>query len=128
MSVSREFKLFFMDKIDFASFVDPGILAAVEILNAHGFETVESCQGGEGHCYDLPTVRFKGNEFDVIRAYELCLAHRLCVLEGKRVYRKCTDIIKDNNWANPLGQTYEPVLNELVFMIHLKTGTIFLPD
>ncbi len=40
--------------------LDEGIRETVEILIAHGVETCESCQGGEGHSYPEPTVRFEG--------------------------------------------------------------------
>jgi len=31
--------------------LDPGIRPAVKLLWEHGFDTIESCQGGEGHCF-----------------------------------------------------------------------------
>lgn len=36
--------------------LDKGIRFAVRVLHAAGFETCQSCQGGEGHAYDQPTV------------------------------------------------------------------------
>jgi hypothetical protein len=36
--------------------LDPGIRFAVRVLHAAGIETCQSCQGGEGHAYDVPTV------------------------------------------------------------------------
>ena len=36
--------------------LDVGIRFAVRVLHARGFETCQSCQGGKGHAYDLPTV------------------------------------------------------------------------
>jgi hypothetical protein len=37
--------------------LDPGIRFAVRVLHAAGHvETCQSCQGGEGHAYDRPTV------------------------------------------------------------------------
>jgi len=116
------------EKVDFASFIDAGILPAVEILNEQGFETFESCQGGEGHCYEDPTVRFFGSEFDLIRAYETCRAFGLNVFEAKRVFRKA-DVYVDNNTpaVKSVGETWDKPFNELVFLIHSKTGTIFFP-
>lgn len=32
----------------------------METLIAHGIETFESCQGGSGHSFPEPTVRFEG--------------------------------------------------------------------
>ena len=68
--------------------LDPLIRPVVELLNAHGFKTYESCQGGEGHCYQEPTVRFFGSEFDLIRAYEICKCYNINVYEAKRVFIK----------------------------------------
>lgn len=42
--------------------LDAGIREAVRVLRAAGVETFESCQGGAGHAYPEPTVRFHGDE------------------------------------------------------------------
>jgi hypothetical protein len=107
--------------------IDEEILPAVNILNDNGFVTIESCQGTEGHGYPEPTVRFEGTEFDLIRAYEVCFANKLCVLEVKRVYRKCTTLY-DKRRHKEIGMGWEPPINEITFGRHIKTGTIFLPD
>ena len=119
-NIEREFKF---DTPSGEMPIDKGILPAVEILNENGFETFESCEGGEGHAYCEPTVRFFGTEFDLIRAYELCNAHGLLVAEVKRVYRKCT-IHYDKN-GKKIGEGWEPPANEITFMKSTKTGTIF---
>jgi hypothetical protein len=36
--------------------LDPGIRFAVRLLHAHGIETQQSCEGGEGHSYDRPSI------------------------------------------------------------------------
>lgn len=108
--------------------VDPLIRPAVKIMLQFGFHTTESCQGGEGHLPE-PIVYFEGTEFDIIRATEICLAHNLNVLEGRRVYSKCTDVLKNNdyrNWKNSLGATYEPPINAIVF--RMREGSIFCPS
>lgn len=107
-------------KNDF-SFVDEGIRDAVIILNNHGFKTFESCQGGVGHCFPEPTIRFEGDEFDLIRAYEVCKCYNLNVYEVKRVYRKVDLYDK----IISLGDVWDKPFNEIVFLIHSKTGTIF---
>jgi hypothetical protein len=104
--------------------IDDGIRPTVDILNKHGFITIESCQGGEGHAYPEPLVVFEGTEFDLIRAYEVCAAHNLCVHEARRVYRKCTTIY-DASGQNKIGMGWEPPINEITFGIHVETGTIF---
>ena len=40
--------------------LDPGIRKAVERLQAEGIETFESCEGGSGHAFPEPTIRFYG--------------------------------------------------------------------
>lgn len=41
--------------------LDPGIAPAVRLLRAAGVPTYESCEGGRGHSFPEPTVRFRGN-------------------------------------------------------------------
>lgn len=36
--------------------LDAGIRFAVRVLHADGIETCQSCEGGEGHAYDRPTI------------------------------------------------------------------------
>ena len=59
------------------SFLDPGIRSAVVLLNEAGIETFESCEGGVGHAYAEPTVRFEGDEQRGMRALALCEAAEL---------------------------------------------------
>ena len=40
--------------------LDVGIARIVQTLQEAGVETFESCQGGEGHIFPRPTVRFRG--------------------------------------------------------------------
>ena len=40
--------------------LDVGIRRAVVVLHDAGLNTFESCEGGEGHAYTEPTVRFYG--------------------------------------------------------------------
>lgn len=116
------------DKVSDIEHLDPGIAPAVEILNNHGFKTFESCQGGEGHIFPRPTVRFYGSEFDLIRAYEFCECYRLNVYEAKRVFCK-QDVYHNNKSkkAMPIGIAWGDPYNELTFQIHSDTGTIYLP-
>lgn len=36
--------------------LDPGIVWLVRLLHNHGFKTIGSCQGGDGHSYSLPVA------------------------------------------------------------------------
>ena len=52
---------------------DDGIREAVRILAEAGVETFESCQGGEGHAYTEPTIRFHGERAEGLRALSIAL-------------------------------------------------------
>jgi len=93
--------------------IDELILPAVKILNEYGFKTFESCQGGQGHSFFEPTVRFEGSEFDLIRAYEICELCGLPVYQARRVFRKTPVYKKDNT---PIGDVWETPFNEIIFM------------
>lgn len=47
---------------------DPGIRPYMRLMTAGGFETYESCQGGEGHAYAEPSIRFYGKRGEGFRA------------------------------------------------------------
>ena len=66
--------------------LDPGISAAVRSLNAAGVETFESCQGGPGHAYSQPTVRFRGDRSEGYKALAAALQAGLSVAELRRVW------------------------------------------
>jgi hypothetical protein len=55
--------------------LDPGIRAAVELLDQAGIETFESCQGGQNHAYPEPTVAFAGSRCEGWRALAAVLAY-----------------------------------------------------
>lgn len=66
--------------------LDEGIRDAVKILADAGVETFESCQGGEGHAYPEPTIRFHGQRDAGWKALAVAQAVRLGVLELRRVW------------------------------------------
>jgi len=53
--------------------LDPGVAPFVDILDEAGIETFESCQGGEGHSFPEPTVRFYGGRGEGFRAIAVAL-------------------------------------------------------
>lgn len=79
--------------------IDPGILPIVKILFEEGIETYESCQGGKGHPYPEPTVRFHGSIAEGWRALYVALAYDLHPTNLKRIYS-----IQDKE---PVGPTWE---------------------
>jgi len=54
--------------------LDAGIRVAVRCLRGAGIETFESCEGGDGHAYPEPTVRFHGERGEGFRALGIALA------------------------------------------------------
>jgi hypothetical protein len=71
---------------DLESALDPGIRYAVRVLAEAGVETFESCEGGIGHAYPEPTVRFHGERPEGFRALSVALVHGLRVIHLRRVW------------------------------------------
>ena len=67
--------------------LDKGIEQAVFALRAAGFETWESCEGGPGHAFHEPTVRFNGDLQEGLRALSAALEAGLKVYQLRRVWR-----------------------------------------
>ena len=66
--------------------LDKGIRDAVLILRAAGIETFESCEGGNGHAFPEPTIRFHGHKSEGFRALAAALEAGLQVSELRRVW------------------------------------------
>lgn len=66
--------------------LDPLIQKAVNILRAGGIETYESCQGGEGHAYTEPTIRFHGEYGEGFRAFSIARNNGMPVDQIRRSY------------------------------------------
>lgn len=66
--------------------LDPGIKAYVEALQQQGVETFESCQGGEGHAYLEPTVRFHGDRSEGFRALAVAQSNQFPVAALRRTW------------------------------------------
>jgi hypothetical protein len=66
--------------------LDQGIANAVSVLVRAGIETFESCAGGPGHAYPVPTIRFYGDRSEGMRALAAAMSERLPVAELRRVW------------------------------------------
>lgn len=86
--------------------LDEGICRVVQILATNGVETFESCQGGEGHAFYEPTVRFHGGHAEGFRALAIALQHGLRVSSLRRYYS-----IED---GEPVGPQWEMTFVENV--------------
>jgi hypothetical protein len=73
-------------ELQFDSPLDEGIREIVITLIAHGVETCESCQGGEGHAYPEPTVRFEGALSEGLRAVSVAIAYGFPVFRLRRTW------------------------------------------
>jgi hypothetical protein len=67
--------------------LDAGIAPCVDGLDAKGIEAFESCEGGEGHAFLEPTVRFYGERSEGFRALAAAIERELAVAELRR-YRQ----------------------------------------
>lgn len=66
--------------------IDAGIAREVRVLWEHGIETFESCEGGPGHSFLEPTVRFHGGHSEGFRALAIALQHGLRAAELRRYW------------------------------------------
>lgn len=66
--------------------LDEGIRLYVETLHAAGIETYESCEGGDGHCFAEPTIRFAGDRSEGFRALTIARQHDFPVLAIRRAW------------------------------------------
>ena len=66
--------------------IDAGIARAVEVLRDAGVETFESCEGGAGHCFAEPTVRFHGTRNEGFRALAIAMQNGLHVSALRRYW------------------------------------------
>jgi hypothetical protein len=80
---------------------DVGIKNKVKLLLENGVETFESCEGGNGHTYPEPTIRFHGGRAEGFRALSVAMQNDLKVSGLKRVW----DIID----GEPIGAWWEMV-------------------
>ncbi len=66
--------------------LDERIRPIVASLRAEGVETFESCQGGAGHAYPEPTVRFFGDRVEGYRALAVAMRLNLTVTALRRTW------------------------------------------
>ena len=78
--------------------LDPGIAPIVELLVANGIETYESCQGGQGHAYLEPTVRFHGEASKGYEAVAVALSHGLYVISLRRAWEIIDGELTGPHW------------------------------
>jgi len=78
--------------------IDQGIRNAVEALISAGVETFESCEGGLGHAYPEPTIRFHGDRSEGFRAFAIAVRFQLGVTALRRIYCVIDDELVGPHW------------------------------
>ncbi len=66
--------------------MDAGIACAVHILREAGIETYESCEGGTGHVFPEPTIRFLGGRGEGFKALAIAIERGLPVYGVRRLW------------------------------------------
>lgn len=85
--------------------LDRWIRYAVWALHENGVKTYESCQGGKGHAFPEPTVRFEGTRREAFRAVEVAREHGLPVHHLRQFWR-----LTEQGAENPAWEmTFFPV-------------------
>lgn len=77
--------------------LDSGIRYAVLVLRSGGVETFESCEGGPGHPYGDPAIRFYGTAWAGYHAFAVAMEHGLPVFRLGHVY-DCLDGQLNGPW------------------------------
>ena len=89
------------EKANLYKSLDRGIRREVEVLMSNGIETFESCEGGAGHSYPEPTVRFHGQQAEGWKALAVAMQNGLNIFTLRRIWT-----IIDNE---PIGAYWEMV-------------------
>src|ERR1035438_3840348 len=89
-----------MSRQDWLELLDPGVRRYVEKLYEAGIKTYESCEGGEGHSYPEPAIRFHGERGEGFRALAVALAWRFPV----RAIRLVWTVDPDGHPHGPLWE------------------------
>ncbi len=64
--------------------IDQGIRPVVSAFLKQGIRTTESCEGGEGHSFPEPTVRFAGLYGDGFKALGIAIDHGFPIANLRR--------------------------------------------
>jgi hypothetical protein len=87
--------------------IDAGIRRAVLILRRAGVETFESCQGGAGHAFPDPTVKFSGGAYAGYRAFAIAKEHGLPVARIQMVWGEVDHHLQGPWWEITFSRTMD---------------------
>lgn len=68
--------------------LDAGIRRAVLVLRRAGIETFESCEGGPGHAFCEPTIKFHGNAWAGYKAFAVAMENGLPAARIQQVWHE----------------------------------------
>jgi hypothetical protein len=89
---------------EFETPLDEWIAPAVMALRHAGIATEESCDGGLGHAFPEPTIRFGGDYAEALRAVSIAIREGLPVYTLRHVWR-----MDDGELIGPLWEiTFTP--------------------
>jgi hypothetical protein len=96
--------------------LDAGIRRYVAILRSQGVETCQSCEGGPGHCYPVPTVEFLGDQGEGYRAVSIAITFGLPVYDLKRLWHVQSGELTGPIWSMTFREKSDPTFasNETV--------------
>jgi hypothetical protein len=94
--------------------LDDGIEHEVRVLRENGVETTESCQGGQGHTFPEPTIRFRGGYAAGFKALTIAFTHGLDAKALRRVWHITAE-------GKPVGPEWE-----MTFRTRLGGGPRFV--
>lgn len=89
--------------------LDPGISLVVKILMENGIKTFESCQGGHGHAYNVPTVCFEGDQTEGYKVFAMLAQLNFVVINLKRSWPIQNNEIGAPYWQLELAEKGQPI-------------------
>lgn len=87
--------------------IDPGIRRAVLVLRQAGIETFESCQGGEGHAFPEPTIKFSGGAWAGYKAFAVAMENGLPVARIQMVWNEVDKQLQGPWWEIVFSRTMD---------------------
>lgn len=103
-----------MKSAEFYAELDEGIRFPVRVLHAAGFDTCQSCQGGNGHPYNQPTVEMVagGHDSEGFGALAALNQYGLLVAEIAIIWPVASGLPYEKLWRITFTKTFEDRADE----------------
>lgn len=88
--------------------LDSQIKWQVQLLQDNDIETFESCQGGTGHVFHYPTIRFHGGAGEGPRAFGILTSHGFQCAAVGRYWDVLGDVMHGPYWEIILAESKNP--------------------